>query len=247
MGEATAKGGSDAAAGAAAAKPSTSSSSSSSSSAARPLQGPVPAGRKAWELWRTRFVLDARYTPIKVGLIEEKIGRESKKPRRRRMVAVDCLSSSPSSHLFPCSLSFSPHSNFQAIGKGAYGVVASARDEVSGERVAVKKVREEGAQARLFLPLLACSWRASLALLLPPHHPSHRTLLPSTSPRSPAPSTTPPTPGAPSERSRSSGPWARTTTSSPSATCSGRPRPTPGCGGRGGASARPPPPPPPAP
>ena len=29
-----------------------------------------------------------------------------KKPRRRRMVAVDCLSSSPSSHLFPCSLLF---------------------------------------------------------------------------------------------------------------------------------------------
>lgn len=32
------------------------------------------------------------------------------------------------------------NSNFQAIGKGAYGVVASARDEVTGERVAVKKV-----------------------------------------------------------------------------------------------------------
>ena len=65
MGEA--KGGGDAASAgpAAAAKPSTS-SSSSSSSAARPLQGPVPAGRKGWELWRTRFVLDERYTPIKV-------------------------------------------------------------------------------------------------------------------------------------------------------------------------------------
>lgn len=49
-----------------AAKPS--SSSSSSTSAARPLQGPVPEGRKGWELWRTRFVLDERYAPIKVSL-----------------------------------------------------------------------------------------------------------------------------------------------------------------------------------
>lgn len=66
MGEEAKGGGGDAAA---SAKPS---STSSSSSAARPLQGPVPAGRKGWELWRTRFVLDERYTPIKVGVEELK-------------------------------------------------------------------------------------------------------------------------------------------------------------------------------
>lgn len=31
----------------------------------------------------------------------------------------------------------------QAIGKGAYGVVASAKDTVTGDRVAIKKVRRE--------------------------------------------------------------------------------------------------------
>ena len=71
MGEDAKSNGSDAAA-----KPST--STSSSSSAARPLQGPVPAGRKGWELWRTRFVLDERYAPIKVRTLEERKGIEKK-------------------------------------------------------------------------------------------------------------------------------------------------------------------------
>ena len=64
----------------AAARPS--SSSSSSSSAARPLQGPFPPGRKGWELWRTRFVLDERYTPIKVR-------KEERERRKRKENLVD--------------------------------------------------------------------------------------------------------------------------------------------------------------
>lgn len=70
------------------AKPSSSSSnSSSSSSAARPLQGPVPTGRKAWELWRTRFVLDERYAPIKVSKIWK--DRERKRAALRNLVGAE--------------------------------------------------------------------------------------------------------------------------------------------------------------
>ena len=49
-------------------------------------------GKHLWEVWKTPFLIDERYTPIK------------------------------------------------AIGKGAYGVVCSARDAVTGNKVAVKKI-----------------------------------------------------------------------------------------------------------
>lgn len=50
------------------------------------------AGKKAYTIWKTEFILDSRYQPIK------------------------------------------------AIGKGAYGIVCSAKDLLTGEKVAIKKI-----------------------------------------------------------------------------------------------------------
>lgn len=54
--------------------------------------GYTGAGKNAWMLWRTTFLIDEKYTPIK------------------------------------------------AIGKGAYGVVCSAKVAPSGDKVAIKKI-----------------------------------------------------------------------------------------------------------
>ena len=66
-------------------------SASTSSSAPVRKECTVP-GRACWTLWRTDFIIDERYVPIK------------------------------------------------AVGKGAYGVVCSAKDFVTGEKVAIKKI-----------------------------------------------------------------------------------------------------------
>lgn len=60
-------------------------------------------GKNAYMLWRTLFVIDEKYTPIK------------------------------------------------AIGKGAYGVVCSAKVAPSGDKVAIKKIGRGSRQGRLAL------------------------------------------------------------------------------------------------
>ncbi len=55
----------------------------------------VHTGKNAWMLWRTTFLIDEKYTPIK------------------------------------------------AIGKGAYGVVCSAKVAPSGDKVAIKKIGKQ--------------------------------------------------------------------------------------------------------
>lgn len=66
-------------------------SSGSSSSAPVRKECSIP-GRCCWTLWRTDFILDEKYVPIK------------------------------------------------AVGKGAYGVVCSAKNYQTGEKVAIKKI-----------------------------------------------------------------------------------------------------------
>lgn len=71
--------------------PASGSSSSSSSSAPVRKECNIP-GKSCWTLWRTDFLIDEKYIPIK------------------------------------------------AIGKGAYGVVCSAKNYDTGEKVAIKKI-----------------------------------------------------------------------------------------------------------
>ena len=64
---------------------------SSSQNIPVPTDCKVP-GKKGFQVWRTNFEIDDRYSPIK------------------------------------------------AVGKGAYGVVCSAKDSVTGEKLAIKKI-----------------------------------------------------------------------------------------------------------
>jgi len=162
-------------------------SSSRGGGAPAPLPCDAP-GRRAYDLWRTRFVLDDRYEPIKVreeergggsppmrakgsdiwGALVRLTHRLGRRPSSlvevlptRSVVVARALHERTQRERggvggVPTVASPRPHHHhpfpLQAIGKGAYGVVASAVDTVTGDRVAIKKVRKRGRGRRRGTP-----------------------------------------------------------------------------------------------
>lgn len=101
-------------------------------------------GKDLWVLWRTNFEIDQHYIPIKVIRFVFLVAAHSFVLPPGRPVTVPSLQlgTAVACSCFLCS----PHDTarrlllFQAIGKGAYGVVCSAKNTVTGEKVAIKKI-----------------------------------------------------------------------------------------------------------